>query len=229
MTRYRDKPPQASDGDAFEELCCALWFAAFGERLTRCLTRAAQIAYGDTYEGVEFKELQRSFERLHIEFEEKIDTDQGWVKSGIRRPRNFYMCGFARDDQSDIYVFDPKVLLAWAEREGPPVFEHPTIRSYVLEKGDAARMWLYRFVKRGTDWRVFTKGIVGGRALTLADPTDEIDAGIARPRTSRAELKARAWVESAPRLAPMIEAPPPNPVVQGWRRAFRYDYAEPPT
>jgi hypothetical protein len=62
----------------------------------------------------------------------------------------------------------------------------------------------------------------------LISPDDEFEAFFAKRPMSRAELKARAWVESAPRPAPMIEAPPPSPVVQGWRRAFRYDYAEPP-
>jgi hypothetical protein len=164
MNRYPNKPPKASDGEDFARLCCELWLRFYGETLTPCRTREAQLEFGDTYEGHEFKHLRNAVNRLHIEIAERTSVDRPWVARGIYGPSRWYMCG----NGLDVYLFAKSALIEWREREEPREVTYgwnpltgvmvkndpdwATIRSYVLAKSDADEFCTNRFLNGRDGW-----------------------------------------------------------------------------
>lgn len=159
MTRYPDKPGHASDGEVFDSQCRKLLQELLGEIRHKSDDVESQIHIGDTLEGDEFKHLQKSFNRLHIEISERKSRASRWVKSGIFCDRKRYICG----NSNDIFGFSPKTLRWWHETRDPEIVWYPegeanaTIKSFVLDKRDAAKICLFRFTMIGGSWVVENK------------------------------------------------------------------------
>lgn len=118
-----------------------------------------QLMVGESRAGVEFKHLQKSTierggsrpENLRIEIEERTSLSRPWVKSGIYRNDNTerYVCG--NDD--DVWAFGIADLRRWHQQQSPKITIEPTIKSFVLYKTDAAKIFLYRFRRISGQWR----------------------------------------------------------------------------
>ena len=146
MDRYPDRPATASDGEAFALLCVRLHRELLGEDVGYYPGAREQLILGESAAGIEFKHLQKSIHRLHIETEERTSLKGKWFPSGIYANDSMtrYCCG----NEDDIWVFwtaDLRGRARWAT----DTYEHPTIRSFVLLKSDAETFYLYRFQRVG--------------------------------------------------------------------------------
>jgi hypothetical protein len=160
--RYRDRPATASDGEAFARLCIKLHLDFMGEDVGYYETAREQIELGESRMGVEFKHLQKSYERFRIEIAERKTTDDPWFPSGIFAKCKRYVCG----NEDDIWAFDVRDLRQLVNHRSP---DHPmrmgetkTIYSYELEKADAAAFYRYRFVLRDDGrYKLLRRGFAG--------------------------------------------------------------------
>lgn len=165
---YPDRPLTATDGDSFEDLCRRLHWHFFRERIGRHKDRHQQFTIGENPQGVEFKELQKSFERFHIEIEERVSVDRSWWSSGIMRNDNTkrYICG----NDEDIFAFWRDDLRQWREVNKPKEVWYgrdcgltdsrhllATIRSFVLPKNEAWMFCLYRFRRFDYGWEAIIR------------------------------------------------------------------------
>lgn len=144
MNRYPDKPPDASDGEAFAELCVRLHLDLMSEDVGYYRTALDQLTRGESAAGVEFKHLQKSYTgRLHIEVAERTSLTTRWFPSGIFAYENMkrYCCG----NEDDVWIFDVNDLRKLAVSNATDWFSHPTIHSMVLHKSVALSFYLYRF------------------------------------------------------------------------------------
>lgn len=162
---YPDKPPEASDGKAFELLGIRLHQRFLNETIEVFPDRRRQCTIGESPQGVEFKELKQSRDRFHIEVAEKASLNHAWVPSGITRNDNTtrYVCG---NDQ-DIFAFRKIDLQQWRQINQPREVWYgrdcgltdtahalATIQSFVLPKNEAWLFCLYRFIQADGAWRI---------------------------------------------------------------------------
>jgi len=147
MDRYPDKPLQASDGEAFAELCVRLHRDLMGEDVGYYRNALDQLTRGESAARIEFKHLQRSFDRLHIEIAERTSTSGKWRRSGIYAwNMQRYCCG----NYDDIWIFRPDDLRRQVGRADLDWYFHNTVISLVLKKTDAAAFYLYRFKRENS-------------------------------------------------------------------------------
>src|SRR6516164_3805250 len=106
MNRYPDRPDGASDGASFENLCLYLLRHMLHENPHPTIEKRDQIEIGDTFDGDDFKHLQKSFTRLHIEIAERTNCQSEWFRSGIWCNRRRIMCG----KEDDIFLFSVESL-----------------------------------------------------------------------------------------------------------------------
>ena len=147
--RYPDRPETASNGDAFAELCVRLHRDLMSEDVGYHRSALDQLTRGECAAGIEFKHLQQSKTRLHIEVAERTSRSGKWFASGIYADERMtrYCCG--NDD--DIWTFktaDLRERASWSTNW----YEHPTIRSMVLFKSDAMAFFIYRFRRQGSGY-----------------------------------------------------------------------------
>lgn len=203
---YPDKPPTASDGEAFAELCVWLMQKFLGETIHVYADKRSQFDIGESAEGVEFKELKRSHDRLHIEIAERVSVAAAWVRSGIMRPDNTtrYMCG----NSEDVFLFRKADLVAWRTANQPRLVRYgkdantgkyrlgdaddeslqATIASFVLPKEDARRLCLYRFRSYYGQWEVAEKN-----AELPEEPEPEPQVAPDPPQAPRCHCGEWAW------------------------------------
>jgi hypothetical protein len=146
--RYPDRPLHASDGEAFAELCVRLHLELLGEDVGYYRNALDQLTRGESAARIEFKHLQRSFDRLHIEVAERTSTKGKWIASGIFAwDMERYCCGNA----DDIWTFRADDLRRRAAH-GCDGYYYPTVMSMVIKKNDAAAFYLYRFLRKNSGY-----------------------------------------------------------------------------
>jgi hypothetical protein len=151
LQRYPDKPPTASDGRLFEQLCQSLlkMFLGYGQEVDVFPDAARQFSLGENAAGIEYKELKKAWNWLRIECFERTALAKPWVRSGVLRgDHSKYMCGSHRR----IYLFNTPALLQWYEIKKPPLICEPTIRSFELPRADAESLCLHYFTFDRDQW-----------------------------------------------------------------------------
>lgn len=158
--RYQDKPSSATDGKSFEQLGKRLIEQFLREPVALFEDEYSQVTIGDS-DQYEFKELQNSRQRLHVELRERRDLKSRWRDSGILASNTAPK--FVLGNSTDIFIFYRSGLLAFRqaykpkEVYGPTISENElpnsTIYSFVISKSAASYHAIHRFQLSDGRWR----------------------------------------------------------------------------